>query len=709
MSSEQSTPIEEELYIDRDLSWLSFNYRVLMEARDLSLPLYERIKFLAIYSSNLDEFFRVRVASIRSLLGMKKKKRKQLGLSPKKILQTIHEEVLRQQEEFGEIFREMILPELGENNIHLLQELPKDETQFSYIRDLFSREIIPYVHPEILMKGKIVHFLRDKALYLAIRLTRKQRGFDEELEDDESGLEKKSLYAIVLIPTHYFSRFIELPDKDDHHYIMFLDDVVRLNLDQIFPGFVIEECFSIKLSRDADLQIEDEYHGDLVKKIKEHLSIRQIGEPARFLYDGKIPQKTLKYLRKTFLLEKEDMVAGGRYHNFNDFFGFPNPLKPALEKNSLPQLPHADIDSYSSIIEAILEEDRILHFPYQTYEYVIRFLNEAALDPNVTEIRTTQYRVASDSGIVNALINAARHGKKVFVFVEIKARFDEAINLRSAENMKEAGVEVIFSMPGLKVHAKVAMVTREKEGSVERIAFLSTGNFNEKTARIYGDHGLLTADKEITEELGYIFDFLQFKQQPPKNFEHLLVAQFNIKSDFLSKIDREIEAAKNGEEAHIMIKVNNLEEKEMIDKLYEASQAGVKVQLIIRGICCLRPNVPGVSENIKITRIVDMYLEHARVFIFHHGGANEMYLGSADWMDRNLNHRVEVVFPIYNERIKEEIKHIVNLQLTDNVKAVHLDRNLNNVRVPSDPEHPVHAQLDTYHWLEEKHLNTSRD
>ncbi|MEL6192329.1 MAG: polyphosphate kinase 1 [Bacteroidota bacterium] len=691
---------EEYSYIDRDISWLSFNYRVLEEARDPSLPLYERIKFLAIYSSNLDEFFRVRVASIRSILKVKKKKRKKLGLTPEAILGKIHEEVARQQNEFGQIFRDQILPELEENNIRLLRKTPDDEVQLNFIRDFFSRQIKPYMHPELLKKGKIIHFLRDHSIYLALELK------------DKNKKDPNSTYAILLVPTHHnLPRFTTLPLCEDNvHTIIFLEDIIRTNLDQIFPGYYVEQCCSIKMSRDADLKIEDELEGSLVEKIKNNLLLRAVNDPARFLYDPHMSAPMLRYLRKTFGLSKEDLVAGGQYHNFNDFFGFPNPLKhvkPELEIDSLPQLPHSQIDKYENVMQAMAEEDRILHFPYQTYDYVLRFLNEAALDPDVKEIKTTQYRVASDSAIVGALINAARNGKDVTVFVEIKARFDEQSNLRSAENMMDAGVKVIYSNdPKIKVHAKVALVRREEEGKLKGYAFLSTGNFNEKTARIYADHGLLTADQRITDELNQIFTYFDGKKEGLKpaqkseiTFNHLLVAQFNAKDRFKEMIDREIQHVQAGKKGHIIIKLNNLEERSMIDKLYEASNAGVKIDMVVRGICCLRPGVKGMSENITITRIVDRYLEHARIFHFHNDGDSEVYIGSADWMDRNLNRRVEVVFPIYHKDAKEQIMHIVNLQFQDNVKAVRLDSDLNNIHVPADPANPVRAQLDSYAYV----------
>jgi polyphosphate kinase len=686
-------------YFDRDLSWLSFNYRVLMEARDPKLPLYERLKFLAIFSSNLDEFFRVRVATVRSLLRVKKKQRKALGLEPRKLLDAINEEVGRQQKVLGQIFEQEILPGLEGFNVRLLQGPPEHPEHIRYVDNFFENEVLPNVHPILLRKGKIIHFLRDRALYLAVGLRRKLKlGEGEEVKT-------RNDYAIVQIPTHYFPRFVMLPMVGEEHTIMFLDDILRYNLHKIFPGYQIKESYSIKLTRDADLQIEDEFSGNLVEKISESLHKRQVGMPSRFLYDPAMPPKMLKYLRGTFDLGKKDLIAGGRYHNFSDFFGFPNPLAPQLERESLPPLRAPRLDAFSNMFEAIRNGNQVLHFPYQSYDYVLSFLNRAAVDPQVTRIKATQYRVAANSAIVSALVRAAQNGKEVTVFVEIKARFDEAANLKSAQEMQNAGVKIIYSFPGLKVHAKVALVEREEDGKPRGYAFLSTGNFNEKTARIYADHGFFTQDPKVTQELNHLFAFLEDRTHTPPPFKHLLVAQFGLREAFLDKLDQEIRYARAGKKARVVIKVNNLEDPLMIDKLYEASQAGVSIDLIIRGICCLRPGVPDMSENITITRIVDQFLEHARVFYFYQDGAEEMFLASSDWMQRNLSRRIELAFPIKSPHIRAEIFHILRLQLHDNSKAVHLNHEMENIPVERQPEQPeVRCQLQTYQLLKEELL-----
>ncbi|MEO0469742.1 MAG: polyphosphate kinase 1 [Bacteroidota bacterium] len=678
-------------YFNRDLSWLSFNYRVLQEAKDPNLPLYERIKFLAIYSSNLDEFFKVRVASAQSLLVVKKKKREKMGIKPEDLLENIYREVDRQQEEFGQIFRTQILPELEANNVFLLSEMPDIPEHKEYIETFFEEELKPFLHPELLVKDRIQHFLRDDALYLATEMYIRSNDTVEA-----SGMKRLARYALIQIPVHYFSRFIQLPSVDGKHYLMFLDDILRCQLGKVFHGYHVKQAFSLKMSRSADLLIEDEFNGDLVEKINKSLVKRQIGLPARFLHDAGISKGMLKYLRQSFTLKKREIFPGGRYHNFKDFFGFPNPVGPQLEREATPPLPKPELDQYGSLFEAMDERNWMLHFPYHSYDYVIRFLNQAAVDPNVEKIQTTQYRVASNSAIVNALVRAATNGKDVSVFVELKARFDEASNLASAKEMEAAGVKITYSIPGLKVHAKVAMVQRREGDKLESYAFLSTGNFNEKTARIYADHGLFTKDAGITNELNEVFKFLRNRSHTPPPFERLLVAQFNMLGDYLAKIDREIEHAKAGRKAKIILKINNLEDSEMIDKLYEASRAGVEIQLIIRGICCLRPGVEGQSDHITITRLVDQFLEHARVAIFHNDGEDEMYLASADWMGRNLRRRIEVGFPVLDADLKAEVMHVLELQLADNVKAVRLNAQLNNVPVPADPDKPIRMQTDFY-------------
>jgi len=682
--------------MNRDLSWLSFNSRVLDEARDKRLPLYERLKFLAIYSSNLDEFYKVRVASYRRMLKQSDPAEKhsdpaEKHSDPAEVLSNILKVVDHQQNEFGRIFWKALVPELKRNHITLVQNRILARSHREYVSRYFYEEIIPYLQPILLLKGMISPFLQDGAIYLAIKLFKKTKHPDP-------GRKQKARYAIVNIPTEQLPRFIELPGSKGKHTIIFLDDMIKMNLEALFPGYMIDSAYNIKLSRDADLDIEDEFTGDLAEKIGRSLVKRKTGVPSRFLYDARIPDAFLKLLRETFNLKREDLVPGGRYHNFSDLFSFPNPVSPKFENRSLPALVKKELDHYASILDAVEAGDWILHFPYHSYDPVIRFLNEAAIDPKVKEIKTTQYRVASDSAVVNALINARHNGKKVTVFVEVKARFDEYANLRFAKIMKKAGIKIIYSIPGLKVHAKIALVLRKPEKErKEAYAFLSTGNFNEKTAKIYADHGFFTSDESITAELKDLFGYLE-KQNRDIDLKHLLVAQFNLKKELTRKINREIRNAKQGKPAWMILKMNGIDNKKMITKLYEASQQGVKIDLIIRGICCVIPGEP-YSKNITVTRIIDRYLEHARVFVFCNGNDHEIFMASADWMNRNLNRRIELCFPIYDEPIKKEVMDILHIQLRDNTKARHLDREHNNIPVHSDEKGKIRAQAETYKLL----------
>lgn len=692
-------------YFDRDLSWLSFNYRVLLEASDQSLPLYERIKFLAIYSSNLDEFFRVRVASVRSLLSVKRKKRQDLGYDPEILFKSILREIDRQLFEFEKIYTNQILPELASNDIHLLQGMPKHPEHQEFVEQFFREEVIPFMHPELLRRKRIRHFLRDNVLYLVVKLYSTRDKAKKEVEET-GDKEQAARRAIVMVPTQYLPRFVELPAINGKHYFMYLEDIIRYNLQkEVFIGYHVADSYAIKLNRNADLMIEDEFSGDLVEKIRKSLRKRQTGIPSRFLFDQTLPRNLLEYLMDTFSLKKGDLLAGGRYHNFHDFFGFPNPYAPALERDAYPPLRVPELDQLTTMAEAIDQKNWLLHFPYQSYDYVLRFLNGAATDPAIVSIKTTQYRVASNSAIVNALIRAAQNGKDVTVFVELKARFDEQANLKSAEEMKQAGVNIIYSLPGLKVHAKVAMVERIVDGNKIGYAFLSTGNFNEKTARIYADHGFFTRDKKLINDLQKLFLHLANPEDKTVDFQHLLVAQFNMRARFYRLIDREIEHVANGRKGEVVIKLNNLEDKGMIDKLYEASQAGVVIHLIVRGICCLRAGMTGISENITVTRIVDQFLEHARVFVFRNDGDHELFMGSADWMGRNLLRRIEVVFPIYDQNLKAEVMEILRIQLRDNVKATRLNQQLENVWVTSrEDEVKIRSQIEIYERIREGKL-----
>jgi len=688
--------MKEPLFRNRDLSWLSFNYRVLQESKDPRVPLYERIKFLAIYSSNLDEFFRVRVAGIRSLLKISKRTQKELDFDPAALLKKISKEVNKQQQEFGLIFRESIIPELKQNNICLIDKNKTTDKQKEYISKYFKERIIPQIQPILLVKNKIVPFLRNRRLYLAVILKPKS-----SLGSQSAEKKTRNKYAIVEIPSNHLPRFLELPSDDKNRYIIFLDDIIRLHLKTIFLGYNIIDAYSIKLTRDAELYIDDEFSGNLLEKIKKSLLNRNIGAPSRFLYDESITKNFLKLLKETFKVDNDDLVPGSKYHNFSDFFSFPNPSGNNLFNEPLPTLRHTELDKYPNLFDAITKKDYIVHFPYQTYNYVLQFLDQAADDPNVSSIYITQYRVAKGSEVISALVKAVRHGKKVMVFVELKARFDEESNIHWAEEMKSQGINVLYSFPGLKVHSKLALVKRIENKQDKYYCYLATGNFNEKTAQLYSDIGLFTSDQRITKEVKMVFNHLNDVKIKPK-FKHLLVAQFNMRKIFLRLIDNEIEFAKKGKKAKIILKMNSLEDSKMILKLYEASNAGVKIDLIIRGICCLVPDVNGFSKNINVISIVDRYLEHSRIFIFHNNGDHKIYAGSADWMKRNLSKRIEVIFPIYDENIKKEILDIIKIQFKDNVKARIVDRYDKNIYRKDRIISLSQSQVETHKYLKSK-------
>ncbi|MDX1943432.1 MAG: polyphosphate kinase 1 [Saprospiraceae bacterium] len=669
-------------HISRDLSWLAFNHRVLQEAKDKSVPLYERIKFLAIYSSNLDEFYRVRVASLRSFKDLKKKTRKALDIKPKKELKQIRKLVQEQQQEFGTVFRQEIIPELESHGVFIINNAAYSEAQQQFAKKYFFEKIYPHVRPILLNEGDEMPFLENASLYFIV-----------QFKEDEP-------LAIVNIPSDKLPRFVELPGVSEGHCITFLDDLLRFNLDELFKR-PIDGAFAIKLSRDAEMYIEDEFAGDLLEKIKKGLEERDIGLPTRFLFDSAMPAELLERLKTLFLLSKNDLIPGARYHNFNDFFQFPNPLEDAsLHDEPLPPLPHPELEQADSILALIREKDLLLHFPYQKFDYIPRLIREAANDPLVSSIKITLYRVGSKSAVAEALSYACEKGKTVIIFVEAKARFDEEANLRWGSELEKAGANVYYSYPGIKVHTKLLLISRKEEDGWQHYAYIGTGNFNEKTAKLYADHALLTADKRLTNEATQVFDLLERRIIVP-HCKHLLVSPFTLRQRFEGLIDKEIANAKAGKMAYMLLKMNSLEDPGMVNKLYEASQAGVRIQIILRGICCLIPGVDGMSENIEVISILDRFLEHARVYIFANGGEEAMYIASADWMTRNLDRRVEVATPIYDPKLFAELRTIIDLQWQDNTKARIIDADLSNTYRSYLPfVSKVRAQADIYHLLQ---------
>ncbi len=685
--------------INREISWLQFNARVLQEAADSRNPLYERIKFLAIYSSNLDEFFRVRVASLRSLLNLKKGSHKDLEIEPAKLLKKIHKIVRSQQEGFGRIFQTKIIPELHKHHIFLINEKELTEEQAEEVRRYFSHQVLPVLQPVFLNPGSQLPFLKNKSIYFAVELAARAESIAER---ELVPMKADSQYAIIEIPSDQLGRFFTLTRKGRTTNILFLDDVIRLSLKQLFPQHSVLGAYAIKLTRDAELHIDDEFQGDLLAKINEGLGSRKKGIPSRFLYDPSMPAPMLETFAKLFKLTEDDMIPGGRYHNFSDLMSFPNPGITALENKPLPLLSHADLKDKKSLFAAIEENDVLLTYPYQSYDYLIQFLKEAATDPAVIAVKITLYRVASNSQVIEQLKEAVKAGKEVTAFIEIKARFDEERNLYWAGELERSGIRVLYSFPGLKVHGKLCIVTRQVAGEKKRYCYLSTGNFNEKTATLYTDFGFFTTDPRITKEIKEVFQILNRKERSA-DFEHLLVAPFTLRKSLIKFIDREIKHVQEGKKGRIILKLNSLEDEEMVAKLYEASIAGVRIHLIVRGICCAVCGNPEFSANIKGISIIDRYLEHSRLYYFYNDGNERVYLSSADWMTRNLSHRIEVAFPIYDSEIRELLRAMIDLQLKDNTKARLLSKGkMNHYKRPRAGAEKIQSQIDSYKLLRAK-------
>jgi len=666
-------------YFNRDISWLQFNYRVLQEAEHASVPVYDRIRFLSIFSSNLDEFFRVRYPALIAL--RESKERLDEEQTDDALLREIQQVIHQQQEHFGRVLTQQLLPELQKENIHLYYNEAIAPAHEKEVNDLFHTRILSYLQP-MMLQGKAPVALHNNGLYFIVQL--------------------QDAYAVVNIPQEFTARFAILSDLDGKHQMIFTDDVIRHNIQYAFPGRQIKSLYSFKMTLNGDVGIQDETSAELEDEIQQMISARETSLPTRFLYESGMPDEMRAFIKSYFHLTDAELVAGGRYHNLKDLADLPNPKGKSLLYAPKPALAHPALIDKLSVLQAIEEQDVLIHLPYQSYDYILRFFNEAAIHPDVTEIYVTLYRVAADSQIAGTLISAAKNGKKVTAFVELKARFDEANNLNWAKKMKAAGVRIVYSIPNMKVHAKLALVKRKQGWTSKYYALLATGNFNERTARFYTDHVLMTADKEITQDVDLLFAYLPSRQQPEEydflHFQQLMVARFNMQDRFEEMIRREIAHHQAGRNAQITIKLNNLQEKEMIDRLYEASNAGVKIDLIVRSICCLVPGVPGMSENITVRRIVDRYLEHARVFIFANGGAEEIYLGSADWMVRNLHRRIESVFPLKDNQLKQEIREIIRLQMADNTQARLIDCN-GNMSVPAGNGTPVAAQEAIYRYL----------
>jgi len=693
-------------YVNRELSWLKFNARVLQEAADEKVPLLERLRFAGIFSNNLDEFFKVRYATVKRV-AMNESSDKELGVHAKELLEEITKEVIQLQDESLSIIN-TITEELEKEQIFIVNEktlLPEHE---AFVNTYFYDKVRPALFTIILNDLEKFPQLKDDVAYLAVKMTLKE-------DEKASGVQKffsskaykeKIQYALIELPTT-LNRFIELPQVDDKHYIIMLDDVIRFCLHLIFSIFNYESLSAnmIKITRDAELDIDDDLSKSFVEKISSSVEDRRKGAPVRFVYDKTIDKDTLHFLiEKMGIVNTDSVIPGGRYHNRRDYMSFPSLGRTDLTYAPIHPLPVKGLTSEESLLKKIAEKDYLQFTPYHTFSNIIWFLREAALDPKVKSVKITIYRLAKNSQVVNSLINAVKNGKKVTVQIELQARFDEESNIRYAEQLKVEGVKLIFGVRGLKVHSKICVIEREEGKGIKRYGFISTGNFNESTAKVYTDYTLFTANQDILKEVNKVFNFFETNYNIQK-YKHLIVSPHYTKKILKQLIEEEIKNAKAGKEAYIKLKMNNITSYKMIDKLYEASRAGVKIQMIVRGICCLVPGIEGMSENIEVISIVDKFLEHPRLFIFGNNGNPKVYISSADWMTRNISFRVEVGCPIYDETIKQELIDTFEISWADNVKARVIDQAQDNHYRP----HTLPAQrsqVALYEYYQQKNKLT---
>lgn len=677
-------------YIDREKSWLAFNARVLQEAADSRVPLLDRFRFLGIFSNNLDEFFRVRYAAIRRLQMEGKSGKKLLGgISSDELLYDITDTVINQQAESLRILSS-IEYKLKKHGVYIINENHVSERQKAFLKEFFIQKVSPALVTIILNDLAEFPLLKDTSGYLAVKLV---------MANDVNNIR----YAIIEIPTT-LNRFVELPNEGDKQYIIMLDDVIRLNLHSIFSLFDYQSIsvHMIKITRDAELDVSGDMSKSLMDKITRGIRERRLGEPVRFVYDKEIELDTLNFfLEKMDIDATDSLIPGGRYHNRRDYMKFPDIGREDLLYQKKPSLGVKGLSLEGSILDKIALKDYLVHAPYQSFSYIIKFLREAALDPKVTTIKITLYRLANNSQIISSLINAVKNGKRVIAQVELQARFDEESNIKYSRQMQEEGVELIFGIKGLKVHAKVCIVERLEQGRIKRYGFISTGNFNESTAKVYTDVTLLTSHQKILKEVEKVFEFLDINYKLHQ-FKHLIVSPHYTRKRFYKLIDREILNALEGKEAHIYLKMNSLTDYGIINKLYDASQHGVKVRLIVRGICCLIPQVPGMSDNIEAISIVDNFLEHSRIYIFSNNQENDIYISSADFMTRNIDERVEVTCPIYDTDIKQVLMDVFDIGWRANVKARIHSESLDNQYVYNSEEAEFRSQHEMYKYYQKR-------
>ena len=677
---------QEKLYIEKELSWLSFNERVLQEAADKTNPLIERMRFLGIYSNNLEEFYKVRFADLkrRILIGEEQGS----PTTPRHLLKKIQQRVLRADQEFDSLYNDLLL-EMARNQIFLINERQLSPNQQSWLRHYFKHELRQHVTPILINHDTdLIEFLKDDYTYLAVEIIR-----GEDIR-----------YALLEIPSDKVPRFVNLPAESPRRRkpMILLDNILRYCLDDIFKGFFDYDAlnaYSMKMTRDAEYDLVTEMESSLLELMSSSLKQRLTAEPVRFVYQRDMPNAMVELLRDKLNISNYDsIVPGGRYHNFKDFIGFPNVGKTNLVNKPLPQLRHIWFDGFRNGFDAIRNHDVLLYYPYHTFEHVLELLRQASFDPSVLAIKINIYRVAKNSRIIDAMIHAAYNGKKVTVVVELQARFDEEANIHWAKRLTEAGVHVIFSAPGLKIHAKLFLISRREGNEVVRYAHIGTGNFNEKTARIYTDYSLLTADARITNEVRRVFNFIENPYRPV-SFDYLMVSPQNSRRMLYQLIDEEIANAQQGIPAGITLKINNLVDKGLVDRLYTASSVGVKVNLLVRGMCSLIPNLEGISENIRVLSIVDRYLEHDRVYIFDNAGDKKVFLSSADWMTRNIDYRIEVAVAILDPVLKQRVLDIIAILFSDTVKARIIDKELSNRYVPRGNRRKVRSQQAIYDYI----------
>ncbi|HLK27804.1 MAG TPA: polyphosphate kinase 1 [Puia sp.] len=678
--------------IVRDISWLSFNGRVLQEAADTSVPLRERIKFLGIFSNNLDEFFRVRVATLNRMIELagKTKINMHLEQSPEKILNEIQSIVLEQQGVFDYIWND-IIKELEKEKIYLVTEKQLNKDQQKFVQTHFEEEVRSNIIPLMIESIPQFPYIRDKSIYLGVVLSRK-----------DGSMKKK--YALIEVPSRVFGRFVILPSPNaDEHHIILLEDIVRYNLRNIFSYFGYDkyESWVFKMTRDAEIDLDNDVSTTLIQKIEKGVRNRRKGKPVRFVYDKDMDSGLLEYLIKRQNLKKSNLIPGGRIHNFRHFMDFPDVFTKKGQRKK--PFTHPLLIKTPRVTDVVLEKDVMLHFPYHSFGPVIDMLREAAIDPNVTAIKITAYRLASNSKIINSLINAVRNGKQVTVMLELRARFEEEMNLEWKERLEDEGVKVLIGIPNMKVHAKMCMIKKRMNNHTIHYGFVSTGNLNEKTATIYGDHCLLTSDRNIMADVNRLFNFIEKRKDAVlKSCKTLIPCPIYLRRELVKMINKEIKNAKEKKPAAITLKMNSVVDEELIDKLYDAARAGVEIKMIVRGIFCMYTENKKFKIQVTAISIIDEYLEHARVFIFHNGGKEKTYISSADWMVRNLDHRVEVTCPVLEEEIKKELKDILNIQLSDNVKARWLDNELSNTYKRDKKEKKVRSQIEIYNYLYQK-------